>query len=77
MLELAKTKYVGTYYLGLIYASLGESDLAMESLEKAYEERAARLLEIFDPAFDRLRSDARFQDLVRRIGIGQASGLSI
>jgi TolB-like protein/Tfp pilus assembly protein PilF/predicted Ser/Thr protein kinase len=69
MLELAKTKYLGTYYLGLIYASLGEPDLAMESLEKAYEERAARLLEIFDPAFDSLRSDVRFQDLVRRIGL--------
>jgi eukaryotic-like serine/threonine-protein kinase len=69
MLELAKTKYVGTYYLGLIYASLGEPDLAIESLEKAYEERNSRLLEVFDPAFDCLRSDIRFQDLVRRIGL--------
>jgi TolB-like protein/Tfp pilus assembly protein PilF len=67
MLEQAKTKYVGTYYLGLIYASLGETDLAIEALEKAYEERNVRLLEIFDPAFDSLRSDVRFQDLVRRI----------
>ena len=69
MLEAAKTKYVGTYYLGLIYASLGEGDSAMEWLEKAYEERTARLLEVFDPAFDSLRSDARFQDLVRRMGL--------
>ncbi len=67
MLEQAKTKYVGTYYLGLIYASLGELDLAMQALEKAYEERNVRLLEIFDPSFDSLRSDVRFQDLVRRI----------
>ena len=69
MLELAKTRYVSAYYLGLTYASLGEPDSAMEWLEKAYEERNARLLEVFDPAFDSLRSDVRFQDLVRRIGL--------
>jgi len=71
MLEAAKTKYVGTYYLGLIYASLGEPDAAMDWLEKAYEERTARLLEVFDPAFDSLRSDFRFQDLVRRTGLAR------
>lgn len=69
MLELAKTKYVGTYYLGLIYANLGETDLAMDCLERAYQERNTRMLEVFDPAFDSLRSDVRFQDLVRRIGL--------
>ena len=69
MLELAKTRYVSAYYLGLTYASLGEPDSAMEWLEKAYEERNARLLEVFDPAFDSLRPDVRFQDLVRRIGL--------
>src|SRR5579871_6580817 len=69
MLEQAKTKYVGTYYLGVIYASLGEKDLAMEALEKAYEERNVRLLEVFDPSLDSMRSDVRFQDLVRRMEI--------
>jgi TolB-like protein/Flp pilus assembly protein TadD/predicted Ser/Thr protein kinase len=69
MQELAKTRYVSAYYVGLIYASLGEPDLALASLEKAYEERDTRLLEVLDPAFDILRSDVRFQDLVRRIGI--------
>ena len=69
MQEQAKTKYVGTYYLGVIYASLGETDLALESLEKAYADRNVRILEIFDPVFDSLRSDVRFRDLVRRIGM--------
>jgi len=69
MQELAKTKYVSTYYLGLTYANLGETDLAIESLEKAYKERNTRMLEVFDPAFDSLRGDVRFQDLVRRIGL--------
>jgi TolB-like protein/Tfp pilus assembly protein PilF/predicted Ser/Thr protein kinase len=66
MQELAKTRYISAYYLALIYATLGEPDLALASLEKAYEERDTRLLEVFDPAFDILRSD---QDLVRRIGL--------
>jgi TolB-like protein/Flp pilus assembly protein TadD len=69
MQDQAKTKYVGTYYLGVIYASLGEADLALESLEKAYADRNVRVLEIFDPVFDSLRSDVRFRDLVRRIGM--------
>jgi tetratricopeptide (TPR) repeat protein len=69
MQELAKTRYISAYYLALIYATLGEPDLALASLEKAYEERDTRLLEVFDPAFDILRSDVRFQDLVRRIGL--------
>src|SRR5580700_9634018 len=69
MQELAKTRYISAYYLALIYATLGEPDLALASLEKAFEERDARLLEVFDPAFDGLRRDVRFQDLVRRIGL--------
>jgi eukaryotic-like serine/threonine-protein kinase len=70
MLEPAKNSYVSAYDVAVIYTSLGEHDRAMEWLEKAYLERPARLLDLPDPAFDGLRSDARFQDLVRRIGVG-------
>ncbi len=54
----------------LIYVGLGEKDEAFEWLEKAYGERSGplRLLNI-DPLFDSLRSDRRFQDLLRRIGL--------
>jgi TolB-like protein/Tfp pilus assembly protein PilF len=67
--ELSRTKYVSPYDIAIIYTGLGEKDLALEWLEKAYEERAVRLLELPDPAFDTLRSDPRFQDLVKRIGL--------
>jgi serine/threonine-protein kinase len=69
--ELSRTKYVSPYDIAIIYTGLGEKDLALEWLEKAYEERAVRLLELPDPAFDTLRSDPRFQDLVKRIGLPQ------
>jgi hypothetical protein len=57
--------------IALIYTGLGEKDLAFAWLEKAYVERTGRLLELPDPAFDSLRSDPRFLNLVKRIGLPQ------
>lgn len=52
----------------LIYASLGDRDQAMGFLEKAYQEHFDALA-LRSPAFDPLRSDPRFQNLMRRIGL--------
>jgi tetratricopeptide (TPR) repeat protein len=54
------------------YARLGEKDKAFAWLEKAYEERneGLTLLKV-DARFDNIRSDPRFQDLLRRIGLPQ------
>jgi len=54
-----------------IYAGLGDKDRAFEFLEKAYHERS---LEISwhikaDLRIDNLRSDPRFQNLLRRVGL--------
>jgi TolB-like protein/DNA-binding winged helix-turn-helix (wHTH) protein/Flp pilus assembly protein TadD len=54
--------------IAVIYASLGDSDQAMSWLEKSYEERFNPGV-LLRPGFDPLRSDPRFQDLVRRIGL--------
>jgi TolB-like protein/DNA-binding winged helix-turn-helix (wHTH) protein/Flp pilus assembly protein TadD len=54
--------------IAVIYASLGETDQAMNWLEKGYEERFNPGV-LQRPGFDPLRSDRRFQDLVRRIGL--------
>jgi len=54
--------------IATIYASLGDTRQAMEWLEKAYEGRFNPGV-LLRPGFDSLRSDARFQDLVRRIGL--------
>jgi len=53
------------------YALLGEKDQAMFWLEKAYRQRSPRLEFLKeDSEFDNLRSDPRFRELVRRIGLG-------
>jgi TolB-like protein/DNA-binding winged helix-turn-helix (wHTH) protein/Flp pilus assembly protein TadD len=54
--------------VALIYVALGDPDQAMNWLNKAYEARFNPSI-LLRPGFDPLRSDARFQDLMRRIGL--------
>ena len=54
--------------IALIYVGLDEKDQAMTWLEKAYGERFNPSV-LIRPCFDPLRSDPRFQDLLRRIGL--------
>ncbi len=56
------------YALALVYAGLGEKDRAFEWLEKAYKAHDNGMLYLkVDPPLDPLRSDPRFQDLLRRM----------
>ena len=57
--------------IALVHVALGDRDRAMIWLNKAYEARFNPSI-LLRPAFDPLRSDARFQDLLRRIGLPQA-----
>jgi TolB-like protein/DNA-binding winged helix-turn-helix (wHTH) protein/Flp pilus assembly protein TadD len=54
--------------IAVVYAALGDKDQAMNWLEKGYEERFNPGV-LLRPAFDPLRSDARFENLVHRIGL--------
>ena len=54
--------------IAAIYASLGDIDQAMNWLEKGYTERFNPGV-LIRPGFDPLRSDPRFQDLERRVGL--------
>jgi hypothetical protein len=68
--ELSKRKYVSPLEVAAVEAGLGQTDKAFASLERAYEDRSVRLGGIkATPAFDSLRSDPRYSDLVRRIGL--------
>jgi serine/threonine-protein kinase len=66
--ELSKERHVSGGVMASIYASLGDNDRAIEWLEKGYEDREwlIRFLQV-DPMFDPLRSDPRFQSLLRRM----------
>ena len=59
--------------IALIYVGLGDRDQAMIWLDKAYQARFNPSI-LLRPAWDPLRSDARFQDLLRRIGLPQVAG---
>lgn len=65
--ETSKRRYVPPYEVAVIYAGLGEQELALAWLEKAYDERSLRPVWLkFDPRLDGLRADSRFADLLRR-----------
>jgi tetratricopeptide (TPR) repeat protein len=65
--------YVSSYMIATIYAGLGNKDKAFEFLEKAYQERSPDIPYFLkaDLRIDTLRSDARFQDVMRRVGLPQ------
>jgi serine/threonine protein kinase/Tfp pilus assembly protein PilF len=68
--RLAKQKYVAPHFFAGIYADLGEDDCAIEYLERSYEENSHWLIYLhIDPSMDGLRSNPRFQDLLRRVGL--------
>jgi serine/threonine protein kinase/Flp pilus assembly protein TadD len=72
---LSEHRYVSSYYFAIIHAGLGEVDWAFEWLERAYEERSGFLAFLgVEPMLDGLRTDPRFADLARRVGIGAQTG---
>jgi TolB-like protein/DNA-binding winged helix-turn-helix (wHTH) protein/Tfp pilus assembly protein PilF len=68
--RLPRDKYVPPEEIAAVYAALREKETAFEWLEQAYQIRSASLINLkVDPRFDPLRSDQRFSDLVRRLGL--------
>ena len=64
---LSQRRYVTALYFAIVYAGLKDNDRAIENLNKAYTDRHPGLVLIrIDPMFDGLRSDERFQALVKR-----------
>jgi hypothetical protein len=68
-LRQSKTRYVSPYMIATVYAGLGDKDKAFEYLENAYQEKSSDLPYFLraDLRIDNLRSDPRFQDLLRRM----------
>jgi TolB-like protein/DNA-binding winged helix-turn-helix (wHTH) protein/Tfp pilus assembly protein PilF len=70
MNELSKKEYVSPFYFALVYAGLGETDQALDSLEKAVKDRSNAVIFIkVDPELDSLRALPRFQSLLHRLAL--------
>jgi serine/threonine-protein kinase len=70
--EISKQRYFSPYWIAVAYAGLGDNDQAFHYFEKAFEDRYFLMIWMnSDPRFDNLRSDPRFADLVRRVGLMQ------
>jgi TolB-like protein/Tfp pilus assembly protein PilF len=67
--ELSAKRYVPPLHLAVIYTGLGENDTALELLDKAVAARAFETWYLPDPRLDPLRRDARFQNMLRRMGL--------
>jgi tetratricopeptide (TPR) repeat protein len=66
---LAARQYVASFDMALAWLGLGDPDRCLASLEQSVEDRSPRLLFLsVEPRFDPLRSNPRFQAVVRRVG---------
>jgi tetratricopeptide (TPR) repeat protein len=67
---MSRTRYVSPYGLAQIYSALNRKDDTFKWLQTAYDDRAVWMGYLaVDPIFDRYRSDERFKDLLRRVGL--------
>ena len=61
---------VSPHSIAEIYSALGQTEEAFEWLNQAYEQHDMQMVSLLtNPTLDSLRSDARFADLVRRVGL--------
>jgi len=70
MKERSKRQYVSPFNFAQVYAVLGDKEQAFDWLEKAFAEHTPLLPIIkLGPGFNDLRSDRRFADLLKRMGL--------
>ena len=66
----AKRAYVPAYDLAVVHLALGQNEAALQWLQKAYDEHDwAMVVLAVEPRLDPLRSDSRFQELLRKVGL--------
>ena len=71
--ERAERSYVSASEIAAIYAGLGEKEQAFALLERAYQDRSYYMPAFLpmDERLDKLHSDPRYADLLRRVGLPQ------
>jgi eukaryotic-like serine/threonine-protein kinase len=74
LLERSKHEHISKYIIATVYAALGENNEALTKLEQAYAERSFLMVTAnADPELDSLRSEPRFQELIRRMNFREKS----
>ena len=72
--RLSKRRYVSPYHVALVYVGIGDKDAAFEWLRKGLNERARDLVFLnWDDKLTSLRSDIRYAELTRRVGLPAAA----
>jgi tetratricopeptide (TPR) repeat protein len=72
MHELSRYRYVSAYSFVFGYSALGDKDQAFQWLERSLQDASWEITVLkVDPALDSLRSDPRFDDLARRVGLAK------
>jgi TolB-like protein/DNA-binding winged helix-turn-helix (wHTH) protein/Tfp pilus assembly protein PilF len=66
---MSKQRYVSPVDFAMVYAGLGDADATFLWLEKGYQARAIRIVELPSMYFDSVRSDPRYADLMKRVGL--------
>jgi Flp pilus assembly protein TadD len=70
--QISKKQYVPETFFAYIYTALGQKEQAFGVLERAYREHDSTLIGLkTHPWLDPLRSDTRFADLLRRVGLSE------
>jgi TolB-like protein/DNA-binding winged helix-turn-helix (wHTH) protein len=66
---LSSQRYVSPMDFAVVYAGIDDADSTFHWLERAYQTRASRIHELSWMYFDAFRSDPRYSDLMKRIGL--------
>jgi eukaryotic-like serine/threonine-protein kinase len=70
LIEESKRQFVSPYNFALVHIGLGDTDAAFAALNQAFEGREDALVSLkVNPRFDPIRTDCRFQTLLKRIGL--------
>ena len=76
-IEKSRQQYVAADSIAAVYVALGDKEEAFRWLERAFDEHSAPMYDMAcHPKFRALRSDPRFADLLRRMGVDPAKALA-
>jgi len=76
-IEKSRQQYVAADSIAAVYVALGDKEEAFRWLERAFDEHSAPMFYLAcHPIFRALRSDPRFADLLRRMGVDPAKALA-